>query len=106
MAIDYHPKPHEVTIRIAELLEKAKQDDDKIIDALIPNITLVKALLASKDDDDREWYQALLNTAITDYLTVEHDLVTKANDDLIAKAGYTVKTDVDDDDFIVHDTRI
>ena len=106
MATDYHPKPHEDAIRIAELLEKAKQDDDKLIDALIHNITLVKALLAAKDDDDREWYQALLNTAITDYLTVEHDLVTKANDALIAEVGYTVKTAVDDDSFIIHDTRI
>ena len=101
----YNPKPQEVALRVSEFLDKSKQDDNVLIDALISNIALVRTLLASKNADDRHWYFDLLNTAITHSILEEHHLVTKATDELIAEVGYTVKKAEDDYEFITHKTR-
>lgn len=102
----YNPKPSDVMERLAELLGKAKLDDDILIDALIANIILTRALLVAENDDDRSWYQTLLNNGINHHVIGRQDLYTKATNELIAEAGTVVQTAVDDWEFKPHDTRI
>lgn len=101
----YEPKPSEVIELVSELLDQFRADEDVWLDALIANKALAKALVDAKFDDDKNWFQMQLRSAINEYILSEHELVTKATNSLIAEAGTDVQVAVDDFEFNLHDTR-
>lgn len=98
------PKQIDIDIKVDELLAEKLKDDDVLIDALI-------ACLPQYREQYHAEYEYMhdtafeLNEAIDKYIIDYHDLETKARDMLIAEKGNIVRTDVDDYEFVPHDTR-
>lgn len=51
--------------------------------------------------DDKLWCHDMFLSALAKYFKLEDD----AENSLIAEVGYYTRTDVDDDEFVPHDTR-
>lgn len=95
----YEPKPTEIDDKVQELLAEKLKDDQWLCDALASCLYDFRAFY--KDNDAGFDYKL----AIDNYIIHHAKLADKATDMLIAEVGYTVRTDVDDYKFALHDTR-
>jgi hypothetical protein len=100
----YEPTQSEIDDKVQELLDANIADVDCFINALIeclPHVSLVyKGDIFELNDTVYDF-----KDAIDRYLTKSLDLEEQARNMLIAEVGTVVRTDVDDYEFIPHDTR-
>ena len=100
----YEPKQIDIFNKVDELLAEKLKDDDVLIDALIACVPQYREQYHASYED-MHTTAVDLNSEVACYIIDYHDLETKARDMLIAEKGNIVRTDVDDYEFVPHDTR-
>lgn len=101
----YEPPKQAVLDKATELIDEWLADDDCMNDALVSNTSLVRALFNARTSHDVTDAVFDLKLALHKYAAQQRDFMADAQDELIAETGYTVRTAVDDEKFVTHDTR-
>jgi hypothetical protein len=100
----YSPNPTAISDKAQELLEEYFNDDDYLIEALIYALPVVRAMLKASPDGQSD---AILDLKLelAKEAKVRRDFHAEAEDLLIAEQGYVKRVDVDQFEFVYHDTR-
>jgi hypothetical protein len=98
----YEPNKQDIDDKQLELINDWLADDDQMADALVSNIPLFRALLNARTLDDFIDSRFDLAIALQAYAKRENDFYSDAQDSLIAERGYSVRTAVDDHEFVKH----
>jgi hypothetical protein len=100
----YSPNPTAISDKAQELLEDWLNEDDKFGDAVMSSLNLLHKLLDAPLEELPDVRLDLQKT-LERYAKSKANFMQDAEDALVAEVGYVKRVDVDQFEFVNHETR-